>query len=175
MSDNSPEFSSLPFREFARTWDFKHETSSPRCPWSNGAVERQIQSVKDIICKCCCDGSDVYSALLAFRNTLIHDNLNVLYNRNLRDTLPRLNSFFKPKLFDKKLHDKFIKKAQDRQKFYHDRRGIKELEEIKVNSKVYVQMQLGGERKAGKVIAKMGIRSYKVKLEDNRILVRNRR
>ncbi|CAB3252642.1 unnamed protein product [Arctia plantaginis] len=51
MSDNGPEFSSLAFSDFARNWKFRHVTSSPRYPQSNGQVERSIQTIKQIIRK----------------------------------------------------------------------------------------------------------------------------
>ena len=51
MSDNGPEYSVLSFKNFSRRWDFKHDTSSPNFPQSNGFVERMIQTVKRTIKK----------------------------------------------------------------------------------------------------------------------------
>ncbi|XP_078357457.1 uncharacterized protein LOC144642365 [Oculina patagonica] len=40
QSDNGPQFDSAEFSYFAKEWGFKHTTSSPRFPQSNGEVER---------------------------------------------------------------------------------------------------------------------------------------
>lgn len=51
VSDNGPQYSSFEFKRFARQWDFKHTTSSPKFPQSNGLVERTIQNNKTNISK----------------------------------------------------------------------------------------------------------------------------
>ena len=50
-SDNGPQYSSATFKEFAETWGFKHVTSSPEYPKSNGMAERHVQTVKQILTK----------------------------------------------------------------------------------------------------------------------------
>ena len=50
-SDNGPQYTSAEFTHFAREWGFKHVTSSPRYPQSNGEVERAVQIVKSILKK----------------------------------------------------------------------------------------------------------------------------
>lgn len=40
LSDNGPQFSSREFATFSRTYDFKHITSSPGFPRSNGLSEK---------------------------------------------------------------------------------------------------------------------------------------
>ncbi|XP_021352836.1 uncharacterized protein K02A2.6-like [Mizuhopecten yessoensis] len=51
ISDNGPEYSSEKFREFAKTWDFNHETSSPHHPQSNGLAEKTVQTIKRLFTK----------------------------------------------------------------------------------------------------------------------------
>jgi transposase InsO family protein len=45
MSDNSP-FNSAEFKRFATKYEFRHITSSPNYPQSNGKVENAIRTVK---------------------------------------------------------------------------------------------------------------------------------
>lgn len=86
VSDNGPEFNSARFKTFSQEWEFKHITSSPRYPQSNGQVERTIQTVKKSLKKCFDDNRDIYLALLDIRNTPIDEQnspANILMNRNL--------------------------------------------------------------------------------------------
>ena len=48
-SDNGPQYSSHEFARFASTYEFKHITSSPRFPQSNGQVERMVKTVKSML------------------------------------------------------------------------------------------------------------------------------
>ena len=64
MTDNGPQFSSLEFRLFAKTWGFSHITSSPLYPQSNGEVERAIQTMKTMLRKADADGRDPFIAML---------------------------------------------------------------------------------------------------------------
>ena len=45
-SDNGPHYHSDEFALFAKDWGFKHTTSSPRFPQSNGEAERAVRTVK---------------------------------------------------------------------------------------------------------------------------------
>lgn len=45
MSDNGPQFASEEFKQFAQEWEFKHTTSSPGFPQSNGQSERATQTM----------------------------------------------------------------------------------------------------------------------------------
>ena len=58
-------------KEFARNWNFEHQTSSPIYAQSNGMAEKCIGTVKSMLKKAIFDGPDPYLALLKYRNTPI--------------------------------------------------------------------------------------------------------
>ena len=45
-------------KKFSQEWDFKHITSSPRYPKSNGFVERSIETIKRALQKSLRTGGD---------------------------------------------------------------------------------------------------------------------
>ena len=51
FSDGGPQYAAIEFTKFAEEWDFKHDSSSPHFPQSNGLVERTIQTVKNTLKK----------------------------------------------------------------------------------------------------------------------------
>ena len=94
-SDNGL-YSSSEFEEFAKKYGFKHVTSSPRYPRSNGLAERMVQTAKRLIKK----AADVHIALLNYRSTpLPWCNLSpaqLLMGRNLRSTVPQTSVHLVP-------------------------------------------------------------------------------
>uniref|UniRef100_A0A2C9L8M1 Integrase catalytic domain-containing protein n=1 Tax=Biomphalaria glabrata TaxID=6526 RepID=A0A2C9L8M1_BIOGL len=58
ISDNGPSFACEEFLKFYKSWVFKHITSSPRFPQSNGMAERAIQKVKHLLNKARKSGQD---------------------------------------------------------------------------------------------------------------------
>ena len=69
VSDNGPPFNSKEFSDFALSYEFKHTTSSPGYPQSNGKAENSVKTVKRLIKKALHAGADPYLALLDWRNT----------------------------------------------------------------------------------------------------------
>ena len=103
MSDNGPQYASREFQEFARSWGFRHITSSPKYPRSNGLVERTIQTVKKLLSKALSSHQDPYLAILENRNTPVDgftSPAQLLMSRNLRSTIPALPTHFKPDIVD---------------------------------------------------------------------------
>ena len=64
-SDNGPQYSSHEFARFADSYNFKHVTSSPLYPQSNGQAERAVQTVKNILKQ----SQDPFMGLLSYRST----------------------------------------------------------------------------------------------------------
>ena len=69
INDNSPQFSSKEFADFARTRDFEHLTSSPGHSKSNGKAEMGVKTAKRILRKSIRAGTDPNLAILTYRNT----------------------------------------------------------------------------------------------------------
>ena len=92
-SDNGPQFTSHLFTEFAKEWNFDHNTSSPRNPRSNGQAEAAVKIVKGLLNRAKYSGEDPYLALVAYRSTPIDAHLRspaeMLYQRTIRTTLPQ--------------------------------------------------------------------------------------
>ena len=65
-SDNGPQYASAEFTHFAKEWGFKHTTSSPRFPQSNGEAERAVETTKSLLKK----EKDPSKGLLAYRSTI---------------------------------------------------------------------------------------------------------
>ena len=73
ISDNGLEFTVNTFN-FLKQWDFKHVTSNPHYPKSNGQIERAIQTIKKSIKKHMKDNADPYLALLAIHTSTGPEN-----------------------------------------------------------------------------------------------------
>ena len=64
-SDNGPQYSSHKMKDFTNHYNFKHVTSSPHYPQSNGMVEHMVKTAKSLLEK----SADPYLALLTYRTT----------------------------------------------------------------------------------------------------------
>ena len=92
-SDNGPHYNCYGFTEFAQQYGFKHVTSSPQFPSSNGFIESQVKTTKKTLKKAKATNSDPYLALMCLRSTAIDGKLpspaELLLGRPLQDNLPR--------------------------------------------------------------------------------------
>ncbi|XP_064475700.1 uncharacterized protein LOC135389594 [Ornithodoros turicata] len=57
------------FAHFANEWDFKHHTSSPHYPQSNGMVESAVKTAKELLTKALESEREPQLAFLDYRNT----------------------------------------------------------------------------------------------------------
>ena len=67
--DNGPEYTGKDYKLFAKQWDFKHYSSSPHYPKSNGQIKRMIQKMKKTLKKAFKFNDDPYLALLALQTS----------------------------------------------------------------------------------------------------------
>lgn len=180
ISDNGPQFRSAEFKTFSQKWEFRHVTSSPGFPQSNGLAERSIQTVKLMLKKCEEDGTDPYLALLSLRNTSIDANLGspaqLLMGRRLNDTLPVKQSLLQPSLQTDARQ--MLVQRQQVQKTYHDRKALP-LPHPALHPGDPVRLmdpQTHRWSKSGKVEQKCeSPRSYIVEFDGGRKLRRNRK
>ena len=101
MSDNGPPFNSYEFQQFATNYDVEHVTSSPHYPQSNGKVENAIKTAKSLLKKSKAARSDIYLALLEWRNTpsegLQSSPAQRMFGRRTRTLIPTTSELLKPK------------------------------------------------------------------------------
>lgn len=93
-SDNGSPHASAEFTNFAKEWDFKHTTSSPRFPQSNGEVERAVET-KSLLKK----EKDPSKGLLAYRSTPLacgYSPSELLMERKVRNTIPTFHANLNP-------------------------------------------------------------------------------
>ena len=177
ISDNGPQFSSQEFKNFAREFDFKHETSSPRYPQSNGMSERAVQTAKRII-----NTEDPVVSLMNYRATphssTGYSPSQLLYGRQIRTKLPVSPDSLKPNWPEKssvESNDKYAK--QQHAKYYNKAHGVRTLPKLSTGQ--YARVKLDHEGKWSKPVEIIGNahtpRSYVLKANDGKVFRRNRR
>ena len=79
----------------SKKWDFKHRTSTPVHPRSNGKVERTIQTIKTTLYKVFQNNEDPYLALLSIWSAHVPSNntppTTLFFNRTIQTILPSVN------------------------------------------------------------------------------------
>ncbi|XP_054259016.1 uncharacterized protein K02A2.6 isoform X1 [Macrosteles quadrilineatus] len=119
-------FTGFAFKEFSVQWEFNHVLTSPHFSQANGMVERAIQNVKNIVKKSMLDKSDLYLALLEYRNTPIINSIpspaEILFSRKINGVLPSNEMSLRPMLNYKNVLNSLISR-QEKQKMYYDRKS----------------------------------------------------
>ncbi|XP_068238439.1 uncharacterized protein [Palaemon carinicauda] len=92
ISGNGPQFISQEFCDFARQFEFQHQTSSPRYPQSDGKAERFIGTVDQTLTKAAESNEDPTMALLCLKKTPIEAGKTLpselFYGRKMKSNLP---------------------------------------------------------------------------------------
>jgi len=165
ISDNGPQFTGLPMISFAKEWSFRHVTSSPRYPRSNGKAESAVKIAKSILTKCKADGSNVWLAILNWRNTPTESvgssPSQRLMSRRTRTCLPTASKTLRPRVITGVQH-KLTNKRCAAKKHYD--RGTKELSELSIGQPVRIRLHTGRNKKwtEGKCLGQVAPRSYDV-------------
>ncbi|XP_063388061.1 uncharacterized protein K02A2.6-like isoform X1 [Cydia fagiglandana] len=176
VSDNGPQYSCKEFKEFADAYGFKHITSSPDYPKSNGLAESSVKIVKSILKKCKEDNTDPYIALLNFRNSPKENSpspANLLFNRNLNDRCPVSANYLKPKIYTRNY---FLDKELQHKVENHYDKTARSLRELEIGQGIMFKKKMSDDRwQKGSVVKKADFpRSYIVKDEQGRQYRRNR-
>ena len=172
-TDNGPQFDADSFKEFARTYQFKHTTSSPYYSQGNALAERTVKTVKSLM-----KSDDVYLALLTYRSTPFPwcklSPAQLLMGRQLRSMLPVLQSHLTPEweyLNMFRQDDATFKEGQT--DTYDKRHRVRSREELSSDTTVWIKS--GPTQRKGQILKKASSpRSYWV-VTQNTTLRRNAR
>ena len=175
-TDNGPQFSSEEFHGFSQEWQFKHMTSSPGHPQSNGKAENAVGTVKQLFRKAMHSGRDVWQSLLDFRNTptqgMTVSPAQRFLGRRTRTAFPIHSTKLEP---DFPVYGKQLQEQRQRQAAYHNKHA-RELKPLNIGDRVRVQSF--SRRKfwwPATVVKRVGKHSYIVRSEEGRTYRRNRR
>ncbi|CAG7730844.1 unnamed protein product [Allacma fusca] len=123
-SDNGTQFDPIKtaaFRNFASKYNFRHVTSSPLYPQSNGFIEGMVKVVKHLIKK----NRDLDEALLEYRTTPLENGYSpaqLLMGRRLKGTIPTTVEKLLLEVIDKEKVAVFEENSREKQKLHFDRR-----------------------------------------------------
>ena len=175
IADNMP-FNSLKFKNFASDWEIEVVTSSPHYPKSNGLVERNVQTVKQLLRKADESKQDAFLALLEFQNTPISgmedSPAELLMSRKLRTRLPTFKSLLEPQARStSQVRHKLLSRQQSQKAFYD--RGTRPLSTLHEGEPV--RMRRGREWTPAVVVKQhQAPRSYIVATPNGTQIRRNR-
>ncbi|UYV67652.1 K02A2.6-like [Cordylochernes scorpioides] len=123
-SDNGPQFQKVlgsEFSKFSKEWSFKHITSSPKFPQSNGFIEAIIKNIKQSFKK----EEDCYLTLQAYRTMPLESGYSpaeLLMGRRLRTSVPAIESSLMPRYLDSEALQEREKRRVINQKSLYDKR-----------------------------------------------------
>ena len=163
VSDNGPQYASKEFTQFAESYGFNHQTSSPYHPQGNGEAERAVRTVKSLLKDC----SDPQLALLSYRSTPLpfcdYSPAQLLMGRRLRSSIPTLAQALAPNWPDlNKFREMDEQYKQKLKKQYDRRHRVRELPVLDDQVPVYISSGRSTSAILGSVVWSTGERSYEV-------------
>ncbi|KAG1933981.1 retrotransposable element [Pimephales promelas] len=172
ISDNGPQYSSQEFKQFSTVWEFKHITSSPAYPQSNGKAESAVKTAKQLMEKAKRAKTDPYLAILEHRNTPsqgFHASpAQRLMSRRTKTLLPTHDGLLQPGVVNT---EHAVKANQRKQAFYYNR-GAKDLRPLRQGE--HVRVQLDAKNRSdwtpATVLRVANNRSYTVKMENGTVM-----
>lgn len=175
FTDNGPQFSSSEFKKFSEEWGFRHDTSSPNYPRSNGLAENAVKIVKGLMRKAHAGNEDFHRSLMIYRSAPLENGLSpaqMLMGRRIRTNLP-----IREDLLDTP-HTSLVKtfklKQKIKQKRLYDRKA-KPLTALKPGDTVKIRNHNTGMwSQQGKVEKQVAPRSYEILTDGGTTLRRNR-
>ena len=160
------------FKQFAEEWGFRHTTSSPEYPQSNGAAERAVQTVKRIFKKAAVDNKDPFEGLLKYRNTSFEDigesPVQLLTSRRTRIMIPTHRRLLLPHAVDPDQVVKALKQRQSVSKKNYDKQS-RDLPPLEAGDKVRIRPNRDREWRKAEVLP----RSYLQQDEQGHVYRRN--
>ena len=171
ISDDGPQYVSEEFRQFAKSWDFEHKTSSPLYSQSNGLAEKTVQTAKRLLSKAQESGTNFERMLLHYRSTPV-DNLaspaQLLMGRQIRSTMPATTNMLKPNIIEPEMVKETRTIMQSRQELYYNKHARNESDDLKQGQPVLIQLTPGSKWNNGTIINKADApRSYHVLVNNN--------
>ena len=177
ISDNGPQYSSQDFKNFANTWDFKHTTTSPHYPQSNGLAEKTVQTAKIILDKARAEKKDPYLSLLEYRNTPVDgfkSPAQLLNSRRLRSILPTTAAQLQPQVISPTAARRRREHMQHQQRRYYNR-SARPLSTLQAGDNIRYRQDNGLWRPATIMQPAHTDRSYHISTSEGQTYRRNRR
>ena len=160
---------SAEFSYFTKEWGFKHTTSSPRFPQTNGEVERGVRTVKNLLTK----EKDPTKALLTHRSTPLACKFSpaqLLMGRQIRNSAPAFHTQLNPQWPDlENLHARESMSKLKQETVFNTRHKAKTLPSTGPGTEVFIK----DLQRSGNVIEAASTPwSYKIETLTN--MIRNR-
>ena len=169
ITDNGINFISSEFCRFLKSWDVHHITSSPHHHQSNGRAEAAVKLMKGIIKKTTKEGTDMWKAILEWRNAtttgMCSSPVQQLLSRFTRSMLPCKATDYMP-LVQMDVQQALIKKRQTTKSYYDQH--AKQLPDLTIGQPIRVKhhpQTPNSDWTPGIVTSKAAPRSYMVQVD----------